>query len=240
MNNATDNTQLMEKLAKILRLANCKGATQGEVEAAMMRAKALAEKHQIDLAMVSLEDPNEKRSLNITIERKDVAIRSKRFQLYHNSIWDVMYLVFGVRVIRFGNSRFCFVGESTDVLICQELFPWLEDVFYSTYYKAKQAGIVRSCAAHKRGIYEGLARGIAAANKRHKEERTVQEEQCLAMVLRSKQDLIEEQLKDIPEQKEREVDVDFNAYMHGKREGAKIKLNQMSGSGAARTQLSNQ
>jgi len=227
------NEEILEKLAKILRLANNNAATPHEAEAAMARAKELAMKHQIDIAMVSLADPNEKKTYGVEIVKEDVKIRSQKFQLYHKYIWWTLQDVFGVRVIFFGRSRFCFVGDATDVLICKELFPWLEDVFYSTYYKARKAGIVEMTAACKRGIYAGLHRGIAAANKREEEKLNPKEAQCFALVVRTKDALIAKEMEGVKEAKHREVGIDGGAYAHGKKEGSKIKLGQVGNSAQA-------
>lgn len=197
----------------------------------MAKAKAIAMQHNIDLAMISLKDPNEKR-LSIKTSREDVGIRSQKFQIYHRYIFLVMQECFGVSVVIFGSSKFCLIGEETDVLICKELFPWLEDVFYSTYYKAKKAGMVVSCAADKRGIYYGLYIGITESNKR--EEAAAKQKvdaNAYALVVRSKEDAIQQRLSEefprLQNSKSRATDINPFAAAHGRKEGQKIRLDQM-------------
>lgn len=231
MNTQIDEA-LLDKLKKILRLANDKGATPGEVEAAMGKAKALAERHQIDIAMVDFQHDPTGKSFSVEVEKAPVELRSKRHQLYHDAIWNIFRKVFGVHCIMFGrrSNLMCFVGEVTDVAICKELLPWLEDVFYSAYHNAKKAGLVYSCAAHKRGIYYGLATGILAVNK--SKDLPQQEADCLAMVVRRKEDVIQDKLKEffpkLKTGKERNIEINERAYRHGVVEGRKIKLDQLS------------
>src|SRR5688572_7353970 len=115
---------IIEKLTKILRLATDKGATAGEVEAAMGKAKEIAIRHNLDLASIDL-NTDTGRKTEIKIDRADIKIRSKNEQKYHRPIYAVMMECFGVRVITLSFGGVCFVGETVDVLICKQLFPWL-------------------------------------------------------------------------------------------------------------------
>jgi len=229
--NNTPSDEILEKLAKILRLANNSAATPGEAEAAMGRAKALAMQHQIDLAMVNLTEKSSK-GIDIKVQRTDVGIRSQKFQVYHKYIWWTLQDVFGVRVIRFGKSRFCFVGEATDVLVCCQLFPWLEDVFYSTYNEAAKRGVVQRNAAGKNGVYWGLQNGLVKANKQEEQKLDAKQQQCWGLVVRSKEQAIDAQMAvDFPKLKStkaRDLNMDWNGFRHGKEKGEKIKLDQVS------------
>jgi len=236
----TVNDAVIEKLQKILNLAQAgRGATQGEMEAAMARAKEIALKHNIELSSVTPNADNGKNKETITIDKHTLRVRSQTQQKYHRWIFAVLKECFGIRVIT-GGSTIWFVGESVDVLICTQLFPWLEDVFYSTYNKAANAGIVQRNAAGKNGIYSGLYLGLVAANKREEAKLTKEEMGCMALVLVKKEDLIkakvEEEFPTLRTPKARSLEISGRGQAHGYTKGKSIRLNQ-TGSGSAAGQL---
>lgn len=235
--------QVVEKIQKILRLAHCKGATQGEVEAAMQRAKEIAMKHQINLATISLEDPNEKRGIQIQTDKQEAVLRSKKEQLYHLEIYQIFRSVFGVRTIRFrgwNGDSIMLLGEVTDVMICKELMPWLEDVYYSTYYNAKKSGLIYGTRADKRGIYEGLTVGIRSVNKKAEDRLEKKEAQTYALVVRKKQEVVDafvkQEFPDLRSVKQRPVEVNARALGIGIAKGKTINL-QHVGNGGANKQI---
>lgn len=246
MQTQAPNDELMQKLIKILKLANDKGATPGEVEAAMAMAKRLADKNHIDLAMVNFESDPTGSKLEFEVTKEETRIRSRKFQPYHMDIFHVMEEVFGVRVILFRHSgRLVFVGAVTDVLICKELLPWLEDVFYSTYCRAKKLGVFgqlggnqTASAAQKRGVWAGLRVGIIEANRREQKKASTKEQGAMAVVLRRKEDMVvakmQELFPNLKESKARTKQADWAAYNYGTQEGAKVRLDQV---GAAKSNL---
>lgn len=229
---------IVEKLSKILRLANGKGVTQGEIEAAMSRAGELARKHNIDLSTIDFTEKNTGPK-GIEVVKEELGIRSKTFQLYHAPIWFVFREVFNVRSVLCG-YRVVLVGDTTDVMICRMLLPWLEEVFRSTYTKAKHVGVALPCAADKRGIYEGLAQGIILANQREEDKLDPKTKQNLGLVVRSKQEQVQQALiKFFPvlqNVKSRSQGVNAGAYGFGVAEGKKINLAQ-AGPGKQNQQL---
>jgi len=237
------NTAIIEKLKKILILANDKGAQPGEIEAAFGKAKEIAMRHGIDIAGIDISGKDEGKdgADTMTIERVDVATRSKNPQKYHRFICALLQEVFGVSVIRLWDC-YVFIGEATDVAICRALFPWLEDVFYSTYYKAKLAGIVISCAADKNGIYSGLYNGMLSANRKAEAALNTEDRSKWAMVVRSKESLVkakvEEEFPTLQQARRSRLSTNSRAWDHGYREGQKIRLNQVGTSGTGSRQLS--
>jgi len=236
--------EIIGRIRKCLALANGKNATPGEMEAAMGKAKEIAMRYNIEIASINM-DSGKSASAGIEIQRTDVGIRSKKEQGYHRWIVTTLQECFGLRIIRMSSRggygvSFVFIGEKTDVAIGQVLFPWLEDVFYTTYYTAKKEGQVISCAAHKNGRYRGLCFGICAVNKRVEEELAKKDAQCFAMVVRDKKALVDQRTEnEFPDLKKRKSNqsADANAFMLGVQKGKSIKLNQLGG-GEARPQLS--
>ncbi len=239
MNEQTHN-EVIEKLQKVLNLANGLNATQGEMEAAMGRAKEIALRYNIDLASVELNKDNGKTGAGLKVEKHTLKIRSKHEQKYHRWIYNALQACFGVKVIRTHGGTVYFIGATVDVLICSQLFPWLEQVFYQTYWRAKKAGVVVSCAADKNGIYYGLYLGIVEVNSREEEKLTQTEKSCVALVLRRKEDLIKAKVKEefpfLRKVKQSQFTTNTGAMDHGRQEGRKINLRQ-TGSGTPQGRL---
>lgn len=239
---------ILERIRKCLALANGKNATQGEMEAAMGKAKEMALRYGVELASINIAAGKDA-GAGLTTDRKDTTLRSQREQRYHRFIYNVFQVVFGVRTITStkwvegqGRQAVCyFVGESNDVAICLELFPWLEDVFYSTYYRAMKEGKVYSCAAHKNGIYFGLSQGIIAANKREEAKLDTQDSKTWALVRVSKEALVtkrvEEEFPDLRKAKQSRVQVNNQAYAIGHAKGKTVNLNQVGSNSNATKQL---
>jgi len=232
MNEVTD--AVVDKIRKCLNLAHGKNATPGEMAAAMGKAKEIAMRYNIEIASINLSE-GKSAAASMTTDKVGLHLRSKNEQLYHNPIYRVLRAVFGVRTIRIGKGRggIILVGESHDVAICKELFPWLEDVFYATYYKAKRAGQVISCAAHKNGIYVGLEHGIIEANKKEEAKLNKEEASCMALMVVDKTAMVdqrvEEEFPDLKEARNTTSQVAGFATQIGYNKGKSIKLNQLGG-----------
>jgi hypothetical protein len=231
---------IIEKIRKCLSLANGLNATQGEMENAMAKAKEIAMRHSIDIASISMEQPES--NLGIEIEKDEMLkIRSQYSQPYHRWIFIVLQKCFDVRVIYnrfsdYGGTRIVkitLIGEATDVLIAREIFPWLEKTFPKILSTAVREGRLTYCAAHTNGCYMGIANGLIAANKREKEKLVKEDANAYAMVLVKKDDLIkaavEEAFPKLKTQKSRQREVSDRAYGHGYSAGSCINLNQMGG-----------
>lgn len=237
----TQNEAVIEKLRKVLNLANGLNATQGEMEAAMARAKEIALRHNIDLARIELNKDNGKGTADLKIEKHTLKIRSKHEQKYHRWIYAVFQECFDIKVIRtsWGGTVY-FIGETVDVMICTELFPWLENVFYRTYLKAKKEGRAMPCAADKNGVYWGLYRGIVEVNKREEQKLNKEEATCMALIVRRKEDLVqakvEEEFPELEKARKSKLTTNAAAMSFGYNEGKKIRLNQ-TGAGQQQGQL---
>lgn len=233
--------EIVEKIRKCLALANGLNATQGEMEVAMAKAKEIAIRHNIDIASIGLDDPNAKGGIDITTD-KTLRTRSEYEQPYHRWIFNVLEEVFGVKVVRMirrdynGIRISCIVliGDTVDVAIAKEIFPWLEKVFPRTLSRLVHARKLTYCAADTNGCYYGFYRGIVEANKREEEKLTKKEASSMALVVRKKEDLIQTELEEqFPHAKVRSTrhkEMNGEAFHYGKAEGSRIKLNQLGAS----------
>lgn len=236
------NEQTIEKLKKILRLANNEAATQGEVEAAMARAKEIAMQHNIDLSMLDYSDPNVK-AKSIEVDKINVVFGSSREYPYHRWIAHVIKQVFEVTVINLGRG-YAFVGDKNDTAVAKEIFPWLEDVFRSSFRKKVEARELAQCAAHRNGFYRGFTDGLLEVNKRAAKETMAKQgvdSNKYAMVLANKKDAIEKAMPNFFPHLRKARNVrrqdSFDASGIGRQEGRKVNLRQVGGT-SARSQLS--
>ena len=219
--------QILDKIKKCLALANGRNATPGEMEAAMAAAKRIADDNNIELATVNWNTEAGKRTLEAG--KEDVHFRSKYEQIYHRPIYSVLLNVFGIVIL---SSRYSitFIGEKTDIAICQVLFPWLEDVFFKTCYQATRSGRIEDRVAPRRSLFFGLARGIISANTKQEAARPEQEAQTMAMVVRNKKQVVADYMAaEFPKLRNRKtvmVSTHNLAYQIGIAAGEKINLRQ--------------
>lgn len=108
------SNDIVAKLQKILNLA--KSSNQGERDAAMERAAALAAKHNIDLAFISAQTGKEKDKEEFAQTRYSSGARSSVCQSFVTSI---LLEFFNVRIVKTGNRNcgisYIFLGRRSQV-----------------------------------------------------------------------------------------------------------------------------
>lgn len=236
--------EIAEKIRKILNLTVERGATQGEMEAAVGKAKEMAMRYGIDLASLNVGDGGPKQEWDVRND-DSLKIRTQYEQPFHRWIFNVLQDVFGTRFILSrgqGKNRsnvifhkIWIIGETTDIVIVKALFPWLEQIYWDTFYEGAKKGLFEKNAAGRNGCYAGLSRGIKEANKNTEAAFTPEEQGKWAVVLVKKEDLIQRKMAaDFPNLRNRQarsIDMDSNAYSHGYERGKQVNLSQ-SGSGS--------
>jgi hypothetical protein len=228
-------TDTIEKLKKILALANCKSATQGEIEAAMARAREIAARHGIEIATINF---NEGKAA-VSSVGSEYTKYEKHLQPYHLPLLSAIMAVFDVTILRhqfYRHNRRVFsgltiVGEETDVAMAKEILPWLENMFSRSYARAIREGRFSKSWATANSYYAGLRDGIILANKRQDETLKGQDAQTWAMVVRSKQDLIAKKIEDMYGKLRNERSLkkgsEGTAYSYGREKGSNINLRQV-------------
>lgn len=242
------NNEIIDRLRKVLTLAS-RGGTQGEMVAAMAKAKEMAMRHDIDLASISLDDPNAKSALAVeTKTEAGVKTNSVFYRKHHTWIYNVIREVFHVHTIinvRPQGSRkkymaIWMVGEVHDVAIAKEILKWLDDYFPKAYRDMLKQGRFQDTALFKNGFYRGLGLGILEANRRQEEKLVKDDANKWAMVVRTKQDAVQAKLaEDFPhleQGKARSQKLSHMALAAGFEQGRQINLNQM-GSAAQQASL---
>jgi hypothetical protein len=232
------NTDIVEKIRKLLALANCDAAQPGEVENAMAKAKELAMRHAIDISSINLDA--DKGSAAFDIEQ-DSSLKpcSKYKQPFHTYVFHILKKVLGVHVIlgggyvsnRYNINHIHLVGDPTDITIAKAVFPWLEVVFPKTFKRLVREGTLRDCPADANGCYFGLMTGIIEANKRQEEALPQEDRSKWALIVVGKEDAIEKKTAEMfPKMKQaRKAPRQHNhlASALGYQEGKKLNLNQV-------------
>lgn len=235
------NEEVIDKLSKILALANDPAATTGEMEAALGKAKELALRYGVSLASVPTGRES-KKGPALKVETNTSLVPKTRFKhAYHDPIFSVLIQVFGVRILltkhrehsstHVSISNIYIIGEETDVALALVVYPWLERLFPRLFTTAIRDGEVadRNRPAQN-GFFWGLARGLIAVNKREEQKLNKEDSACWALVVRSKTDLIDQYMKEqFPKMKEARntrLDLDDEAAMYGRAVGEKINLRQ--------------
>lgn len=204
----------------------------------MAAAKAIAMKHQIDLASIPMGEDKQKRATMQT-DKATVKIRSKHIRPYHKYVCGILSNVFGIRVITVWNS-FVFIGEATDVAICTMLFPWLENTIWDTYYAVRRArGETCHVCGTANAVFLGFYHGILEVNRKAEEQLSKKDGETWALVLVDKKAIIEKRVEEeFPMLRKgrasKERSYTPGCYQHGYVKGKTINLRQVgSGSGPA-------
>lgn len=231
----TELSPVIEKLQKILALADNQAATEGEVQSALARAKEIAMKHGIDLmTMPCRDDAKSKVTLKVGTY-KGLRPSNRYIHPYHNWIMRTLEEVFGVKFLFHtfwaGSHPFYgpiyVLGEETDVQMCFQLFPWLEKLFPKLFRKQRATGRLGNSQREQNGFYYGLFEGICATNRQV--EVQVEDKETWALVVQSKQDLVNQELEKHKIRKKKKQRKQFDAYAMGigTEEGKEIHLSQL-------------
>lgn len=235
------NDAIIERITKILALANDKAAQPGEIEAALAKAKELAIRHSIDIGSIDSEKNGKSKTVDGIVTDTSLNIKSKYEQPYHPCIYRILEDCFDVKIIRrttgakmgaCNQLRWLYIiGDPTDVAIAKAIFPWLQKLFPASLTEQVKAGRLTYSMAHTNGWYYGLEFGICKANKREKDKLSAQDQQTYAMVVRDKNkaldDYIEKEFPNLIQSKPETKSFDGIAIAMGMERGRKINLNQV-------------
>jgi hypothetical protein len=107
------NSEIIEKLRKMLSLAN--SANQNEAEIAMEKAIALATKHEIDLAVVNLNKQETKKEEMVKTDK----VMGQRFPVTQEYVSRILMGFFNIKLIYSGSRSVgrsvIFLGRKSDV-----------------------------------------------------------------------------------------------------------------------------
>ena len=231
---------IIEKIRKVLALANGKNAYKGEMITALAKAKEMAMRHGIDLATIDINKGQGPTEITATVD-KDLNIRSKYEQPYHRYVFDILWNVFNVRVVPSARSEtggrriigLFLIGEEADIAISKEIFKWLEEIFPRILSTAVREKRLTYSMAHTNGCYAGVYLGILDTNKREEEKLNQDDKNKWGLVVRSKESAIDKMMAEyfprLEQKKYRGTFKSHEAFQHGYNEGRKLNLRQVGG-----------
>lgn len=236
---------VLEKIRKLLALAEDKSASTGEVENALKMAQRLMIKHNIEESEIelSLDDINEE-----FVDDNYIHGEKRYFA------WDVLTTIgsaYSVRVIKPGltkNFKYCVIGDKTSRRVTietfQKLMPFIRSLSkqrYKEYEERFNKGNLEDMSLieiflgnnktklEKRMFYRNYMDGyiLGLSNKLKKDifesNITEEEREKWGLILIKKDDLIEEYIKEsIPELKQhngRKSNYDLSVVKIGKQDG---------------------
>lgn len=198
------NEQILEKLRKILALANGKGATEAEMKLAMAKANALAMEHNIDLSSVDVD--GEVKVGAIETDRAETHTKTTQERPYHMFIIWTIQAVFDVKPIlstHYNNqcmriiSRITWVGEKTDLAMAVYCWAWLEGLFPKCWLEYRKANGAPDSYVSSRSYYAGLYTGLVENNQRAKESMPADLANRYALVVANKSAIVQAKVDEL-------------------------------------------
>jgi hypothetical protein len=161
------NDEILNKLKKLLALSN--SATTAEAENAMEKAIAIAAKHNIDLATVSISAPDKEEFIETEY------LEGKRKCVCQVFISKIIMDHFNVKLIysgsRYSGQRICFLGRKSDVEFAVYVQEFLKTHMMNAwkYYQKSKGVSTRLRATFFNGFYRGLNHKLTEAKKKQEQ-----------------------------------------------------------------------
>jgi hypothetical protein len=161
---------MIEKIQKLLNLsASC---NEAEAQAAFQKAKALADKYNLDLELIAIQENREAEKLPF----EQCNIMTGRLPVIHKYITDIIQTYFHVKIIysNKGNrqTQLVFVGRKDKTQIAKEVYNQLITVFDYLWkqYKTKYSYTNREKASYLFGLSQGFSSKMAEQEQTSKRE----------------------------------------------------------------------
>jgi hypothetical protein len=244
----TINTEVVEKIRKLLRLATSN--TPAEAELAMSKAKQFAIENDIDLAMVDAWNETEKDEPFTKSE--DVISLGRRKSVTVKFVCWIVQNHFNVRVVysggRYGGTTLTLIGKKSDIEISTYVWNYLNQTFmecWHKYQKDKNAPC-SDRASFFYGMYKGLDEKLANSRKETEDNRFAEVGRVLgadeqrraenkyALVCTKKSEKLEEALYEFfPKLRKASSSSNWshseNAFTSGRAVGSSLSINRAIG-----------
>ena len=243
------SNEIVEKIRKLL----CLGTSQNqhESERALMKAKELATRHEIDLAMINPFE-NEKK-VEEKYEQGMAGIGARKSVVQKYISW-IIQNHFKCRVIYSGNRwngiSICFIGKTSDIAMAKYVQDYLQETFVRCWYiyKKEHNAPLNERNSFYYGFYSGLdeklkAESFLAKTEVMKEiecqqgvEKAQEVSQCHALMIVSDKEKLEEAVKKFfPRLRTARTSYttrhSSNAMVAGMQAGSKCSINRALNSG---------
>lgn len=235
---------LVEKIAKLLRLAN--SDNEHEADLALERAQKLATQYNIDLAAIQIYE-GDKKPLE-KIEKQTVDLQTARKSITQQSVSRILINHFGIRLLysggRHSGMRLIFIGTKTDIELSIYLNNYLNSEFmrrWKKYYDKIPGVRLEERQSFIYGLEVGLGEKLENAKKKTETESfqaygdkaTEISNQYALMVVNHKERLeefIEEEFPNLRKAYSARSTRHFNnSFESGKAEGRTINTNRVIG-----------
>jgi hypothetical protein len=230
-----DREKVISRITKLLRLASVDShTTEAEMMVAMTRAKELMARHHISMVEVDGRvSAADAAAIRIRVEQHTAYTRKMRsFAVYDYPVaWAVAHLTGTEPLLTrrtVGGAHYCsmaFLGEETDAHLASELYPILLGGVRNATRQACGSGWGSAHTSYALGFGSRLQqRAEAMATTLSPDEA-----QCVAMVLSSKREAINQYLRDhgvTRDARQSRTTIDPFRYSQGYRDGGDFNLSR--------------
>lgn len=233
-------TQIESKLMKLL--ARSESSNQHEAQLAIAKAKALADKHDIDLDLLAITKNEERKTEPVT--HQENAMNFGRLPVTFKYIITILERHFNVKVVRSTFNRktsITLFGKRSSIEQAKEVAYYLEGVMNSLWkaYKATNRLEVNAKASWMYGFTQGLSEKLAEESSRMLQGRIEEVRHISSMssdelnkkyqliVQNDKERLYEEIRKVYPDIKYKRAKTSLNrpdVYQDGRRTGSSTTI----------------
>lgn len=219
-------------IAKLITLANDKGATKGEAETAMERATALMTKYQLDQAEVLSQKIEKSETLDVLQEEADCYYFEQSFNWEYSLGWSIGN-IFDCKAIRSRNGfaatndkffpayKMIFIGMPDDIALVLYFFDYCQNEIgreTELFTKLKRKG---------NDFALGMTtRVIERLTEMYKKAAEQTQETCKALIVVKKDAIDKHVAKEFPHlRKDKATKIkDTSAYMQGVAAGNRVSL----------------
>lgn len=237
-----DKAKLLDRIIKLFNLGDeARNSSEEETMAAITKARQLMAEHNISLAEVQMASGSaHAEEIRVAIEECDAyTLRGGRFATYDNGIAFAVDEICGTRNFIRKSRTFAgtfvsrrFVGDTVDVAVASKLFM----ILLTDMRKAARRRYGPGWSLTHTSYCDGYAHRIWERS-RQELKLTAHQTQCVALVLRKKDEAINKYCKDVgvkearPGRHQRR---DYTAMMQGRADGSVVdlsRLNKLTGTG---------
>lgn len=190
-----DRTSILERITKLFRLADSgKNSSEAEVLLAMTRAKELMAKYNIAMSEINPDSTTQTKSRIIITDSSVYERRHAYFTKYERWLGRAVATLTSTKIYfnttyRNGNHvAMHFFGDTTDVAVAQALFP----ILLKTVRRMAHQTYGKGWTTEHRNYSDGFTYRLIQRAREMKIDLTPQQQNCLALVLKTKETAIEE------------------------------------------------
>lgn len=223
---------ILDKVRKLLRMADrSRGATEHEAKVALAKAHELMTRHNIDSAMLRMENA-EAGDLSFEVNSSKVDL-PKTLNPADALILALLQSHFNVRVILLHGSKETpvdIIGTPIDVEYAVFVFHFLRETFFRCWNEFKRSTDSPDRKSYYRGLRDGLKAELNAAQHRAEETFSPEQRGKYELMLVDANALIQRHVAEkygrLRNRRFQNRRVDSDSYVAGKAKGETIRINR--------------